>query len=138
MPPGSPRTRSSGATKELRDLEKREERLARLVTKGLVSERVGASQLAEIAKLRNAAEVELNAATGRLEALTRLSKEARSHQRRAGVIAKGLEQADLPMWQRFMREQFPRPGYSVKLYPDGRIVLAGLMSAWGVGQRASV
>ncbi len=115
------------ATRELHDVDKREERLARLATKGLLSERVASQQLAEVARLRNTAQVEFNAATGRLEALERIGKDRTDLAAKMAKLAREIEGFDFDDWRAFIRAEFP-PGCSIRLDPDGEITLAGLIS----------
>lgn len=113
---------------ELRKLDCEEERLARLARRKLLSDRIASQQLAEVARLRNAAEVEKASALGRVEAIQNAQEAHQDARRSLDAIASALDRATPQRWLQFVREQFP-PGYGVRLWPDGAIRVAGLWTA---------
>lgn len=116
------------AESEIAKLEKEEERLARLMRRNLISERVATKQLQEIARLRNGAEVGLVTARARVDALERALKESADVRAKTERIARNLHRAGFDAWRDFLVAQFPQPACSIRLWASGRIRLDGLLS----------
>ena len=124
------------ARRELRELDKQEERLARLARRGLLSARVQASQLAEVARLRAAAERRAEDAVARAEAAARREELAAEVKARVAALRAGLGRSGFQDWRQVMEILFPRPGYAVHLWPSGRIELHGTLPLDDVGEAA--
>jgi DNA invertase Pin-like site-specific DNA recombinase len=122
------------AQRELKDLDRQEERLARLARKGMLSARVQASQLAEVARLRAAAERQAAEAQGRLEAVARREELAGEAEARIAQLRAGLGRAGFAEWRELMELLFaPR---SIAIHPDGRIDLRGSLPLDDLGEEA--
>jgi DNA invertase Pin-like site-specific DNA recombinase len=127
-------TKATGAPEEAEDiradldaLAKREEKLVRLASKGLMSDAVYERQAAEVARLREAAEARLSVAQAQVEAAQREGArvediEAALHDARANVA-----RDDYAGWRRVVELLFGGSGCSVRVRPDGEVTLDGLL-----------
>lgn len=135
--PQAARDEAVEAACELRDLERQEARLARLARRGLLSARVQASQLAEVGRLRAAAERRLEASQARQEAATRRHELSAEVEARVAELRAGLGRAGFAEWRELVQILFPRAaGCAVFVWPSGRLELRGAISLDGIGEAA--
>jgi DNA invertase Pin-like site-specific DNA recombinase len=120
------------AARELRDLDRQEERLARLSRKGMLSAKVQASQLAEVARLRAAAERRAEDAQSRLKTAARRVELAGEVEERVGQLRKGLGRAGFAEWRELVEILFPPR--SIAVWPTGRIELRGTLPLDDLGE----
>ncbi len=114
--------------RELAVLERREENLVRLHTKGSVSEAVFERQSAEIARLRNAATERLAALDAVLDAVKHAREHAADLEAALTAVRKRAARAAPADWRRIVEQLFPRQeGTWIRLRPDGRIDTHGLL-----------
>lgn len=115
------------AVRELADLDRQAERLARLYRKELIPEAEAERQLEEIARSRKAAEHRLSVARSHLAAR---DVAARGGDLGAVVerIRKGLKKASATQKRELLQAIFPpRNGYGIHVHPDGRLEARGVL-----------
>jgi hypothetical protein len=122
------------ARAQLRDLDKQEERLARLGRRGKLSARVVGGQAAEIGALRERAQRAADDASASLEGEERLVGGAAEVEARIAALREGVSSAGFPEWRALVRLIFPRG--SARVWPDGRIELRGAFPLDSVGEKA--
>ena len=123
---------ADAARHELEDLDRQEERLARLARRGLLSSKVHDSQLTEVGRLRAAAERRLEEAEARGTAAERRAEASVEFEARIAEIRAGLGRAGFAEWRELVEILFPRDANcGVMLYPDGRLELRGALSLDG-------
>jgi hypothetical protein len=128
---------AAAAAKALRKLDQEEERVARLGTRGGLSERTAAKMLREIAQRRAGAVAEAEAARARIAAAERRAELSASVEARVAELRAGLERARFTEWRELVELLFPREGgYSVAIWPDGRIQLRGALPLDARGEEA--
>jgi DNA invertase Pin-like site-specific DNA recombinase len=120
------------AEKDLGELAEREERLVRLVTKGLCAEVTAERQLAEIARLRSAATERRAAAEAREESAARAEEHAGQIASAVELLRREVENATFDRWRALVELLFPRQrGAWVRIGPDGQIDTHGLLRLTG-------
>jgi DNA invertase Pin-like site-specific DNA recombinase len=125
------------AERELRDLDRQEERVARLLRRTLISARVGEKQLEEVARLRIAADARRAAAVARGEAAARRGELAAELEARVAAIREGLVGATWEDWRALCVALFPRTATTgVRIHPDGAIELLGTVPLDARGEQA--
>ena len=125
------------AKRELRDLDRQEERIARLLRKRMITERTGAKQLEEVARLRAAAERQAEDAAARLESAARRKELAAEVEARVAALRAGLGRARFKDWRQVMEILFDRSqGHAVAIWPDGRIETRGALPRDDTGEAA--
>jgi DNA invertase Pin-like site-specific DNA recombinase len=116
------------ARRELRDLDRQEERVARLLRRRLISAKVGEGQLEEVVRLRAAAEAALAGAQARAEAAARREEAAVEIEARVAALRAKLDAATPDDWRALLEVLFPRAaGRGVRIFPDGQIRLEGAL-----------
>ncbi len=125
---GDPRREAADARAEIASLGARQDKLARLVTKGLVPDDLGERQLAEIARLRAAATERLAAIEARAETAARAKEHAADIAAAAKLIREGIADGSFASWRHAVELLFPRrPGTWIRVRPDGEIQTHGLL-----------
>jgi DNA invertase Pin-like site-specific DNA recombinase len=126
------------AQKEVADLAKRQERLTRLVTKGLVPDDVAELQLAEIQRLRAAAERQLAAARTAQETSARGTSDAASLRGAVAHLQALARDAGDDAYRRLLAALFPVGGQTwCRIRQDGTIDAQGLLVPPAANQRSS-
>lgn len=120
------------ARRELRDLERQEERLARLARKGMLSAKVQASQLAEVGRLRATAERQAAEAQGRIDAAARREELTEEVDTRIAELRQGLGRAGFAEWRELVEILFPPR--SIVVHPDRRVELRGMLPLDDLGE----
>jgi DNA invertase Pin-like site-specific DNA recombinase len=115
------------AKAELRGLDAREERLARLVTKGLVTRRTGEKQLDEVGRARAATETALATAQASLESAERTAESKADLLATMEELRQGLVDAPPEMWREVVERLCGLRG-GIRLFPDGRIEFSGALA----------
>lgn len=115
------------AEAELRDLDKREEKLARLVTKGVVSERTGVSQLREIGAARKDAERRLKDSRGRAATRALATDEEKAIEERLAALRADLDHASVAEWREVVALLFPRSLGGIQIDPSGEMRGTGVL-----------
>jgi DNA invertase Pin-like site-specific DNA recombinase len=120
------------ARAELRDLDRQEERLARLGRRGTISARVVAQQAGEIARLRAGAEREAADAAARVEGETRLVARSAEVGARIADLRARIAGAGFAEWRALVELLFPRG--SIAVWPNGTIKLNGALPLDDAGE----
>jgi DNA invertase Pin-like site-specific DNA recombinase len=116
------------ARDDLAELDRREENLVRLHTRGTVSEHIYERQATEIGRLRVAAEGRARAAKLRVDAARRQNESAADLAAVVAEVRRKMTGATFEMWRRLVESWFPRePGCWLKLTPDGSVKTHGLV-----------
>jgi DNA invertase Pin-like site-specific DNA recombinase len=112
---------------DLDDLAKREEKLVRLASKGMMSDAIYERQAGEIARLRESATARLSIAQAQVEASARAS--ARVHEVEAALrdARKDIAEDDFKGWRKVVALLFAGEGCSVRVMPDGEVQMDGLL-----------
>lgn len=119
---------AAAAERELLSLSRREEKLVRLATKGMVSDDVLDRQTTEIRRLRSAAERELQAAKLGADAAERRKADTGAFDARLRAIVERIDREPTEGWASLAAELFPRrPPYGLKLTPSGEVIGNGLL-----------
>lgn len=125
------------ARREIKRLDREEENLLRLHRRGLGSQRAHERQLAEVARLRAAAESRIHDAEARIEGAARRAAESAELEQRIARLRSGLDGAGFTEWRELMEILFDRSrGYGVRIWPSGQIQLDGALPLDDVGEAA--
>jgi DNA invertase Pin-like site-specific DNA recombinase len=128
---------AAAAAKAFRQLDGEEERVARLTVRGGLSEKAGAKMIREIAERRRSAAALADSARARLEAEERRAEVSASVEARVAELRKRIDRFSTGEWRELVEMVFPRDGgYSVAIWPDGKIRLNGALPLDAVGEEA--
>lgn len=137
-PAGAVESDAAGVRQEIALLDRREENLVRLQTRGMVSAPVFERQAAEIARLRNSATERLAALDASLAAAQHARDHAADLTAAVEGIRKRLARATFTEWRRLVEQLFPRQeGTWVRIHPTGRIETHGLLRLGKPGKGTS-
>lgn len=127
----------TAAQGELRDLDRQEERIARLLRRRLLSPRVGEGQLAEVARLRAAADEELRQAEARQGAAAHAEEAAQEIEARVAELRRNLGRRTFADWRELCELLFPRSStWWVRIWADGTLRLRPRLALDGAGEAA--
>lgn len=112
---------------DLDGLARREEKLVRLASKGMMSDAVYEAQAVEIARLREAATARLSIAQGQVEAATRAVARAQDIEAALQEARKNIARDDFAGWRRVVELLFGAEGCTVRIQPDGEVQMDGLL-----------
>ncbi len=116
------------AERELSRLGRRLANLVRMETDEQLPPEIGRGQRAEIRAARARAEADLAAAQARERAAERRTEIAADLEARVAEIRAGLDAATFDDWRALLALLAPRtPATGVEIWPDGRIVLRGVI-----------
>jgi DNA invertase Pin-like site-specific DNA recombinase len=112
-----------GCRRELVKLDKEEERLARLMRRGLLSEKASVTQLGEVNHLRAEAQARLDQAKARQESAALRSQLGEALEAQLAAIRRRISKATPKDWRDLVTLLFPRGG--IRVFPNGDIRLDG-------------
>jgi len=134
---GTARKDLADAARALKRLDGEEERVARLGTRGKMSEKVAAKMLREIAQRRGALEQDQESARARLAAAGRRAELSASLEARVAELRNGIDRFTFDEWRELVELLFPREaGYTVAIWPDGKLQLRGALPLDSRGEEA--
>ncbi|WP_242391990.1 recombinase family protein [Anaeromyxobacter oryzisoli] len=112
---------------ELDALAKREEKLVRLASKGMMSDAVYERQAQEIARLREATTSRLSVAQAAVEAARRATARVQDIEAALRDARANIARDDFAGWRRVVELLFGGADCSVRIMPDGEVKLDGLL-----------
>lgn len=112
---------------DLDTLAKREEKLVRLASKGMMSDEVYERQAQEVARLREAAQSRLSVALAHVEAAQRADAQAEDIEAALREARKANARDDFRGWRGVVELLFGRADCSVRIMPDGTVEMEGLL-----------
>lgn len=126
------------AERELKDLDGQEERLGRLLRKGLMSEHGGEKQLAEIQSLRLRAQSDLERAKTRLAAAAQSQHMTKEVEAKIERLRKNCESASPEALREALVAMCDDAGTGVRVFPDGRFEVLALLDGRDSAEIAGV
>lgn len=127
----------AASEKELRKLDAEEERIGRLGVRGGLSERTAAKLLREVQTRRRAIEEQAASARARIATEERRAEMTATVEERVAELRARIDRFTHADWRELVEMLFPREGgYSVAIWPDGRIRLSGALPLDGTGEEA--
>jgi DNA invertase Pin-like site-specific DNA recombinase len=127
----------AAAERDLRKLDGEEERIGRLGVRGGLSEKTAAKLLREVASRRKAADEQAAHARARVEAVGRRGEVAASVEARVSELRARIDRFSHDDWRALVELLFPREGgYTVAIWPDGKIRLNGALPLDAAGEEA--
>jgi DNA invertase Pin-like site-specific DNA recombinase len=112
---------------DLAELAKREEKLVRLASKGMMSDAVYERQAQEVARLREAAQSRLSVAQAQVEATARASARVQEVEAALREARKNIAKDEFAGWRKVVELVFAGEGRTVRIMADGEVKLDGLL-----------